>query len=99
MNEILFLPDTYLITLIITGIIIGIVFPSRNHHVRVALFLFTLYMLPQIFFRWTEDALPLRAVGQYVYYVLFSAIAIGTQYVQERVNLQRKNGSRPSDGG
>lgn len=87
MNEVLFLPSEYLIALVATGIIVGLVFPSRYHHVRIALLLFSLYMIPQIIFRFTEDAQPIRAIGQYVYYLGFSAVALVTQCVRERTNL------------
>lgn len=97
-KDILFLPINYLVVLFLTGVIVGWVFPSRQRHVRVALFLFTLYMLPQIIFRFTEDAQPIRAIGQYIYYALFSVIALVIQYVKERNNLQRKNGNRTTYG-
>lgn len=71
--DFLFLPPIYLLSLLFSGIVIGILsdYLSQKRFVLAAGSLFGLFTVSQLVFRILENAMPERLVGQLIYFMLF----------------------------
>jgi len=84
----LFLPPIYLVTLFVAAVITGLTFDYINQRpiLLASAVLFSIFTVGQLVYRFLENEMPERLVGQWIYYLLFLGTIFLTREVKARMD-------------
>lgn len=82
--DFLFLPPIYLITLFAAAVVTGLTFDYINQKpiLLSSAVLFSIFTVGQLIYRFLENAMPERLIGQWVYYLLFLGVIFLTREIK-----------------